>query len=195
MLVAPSLLLLVFLVSFGTLNAASECGEIPITEWSGTESRRKQPLKSPIDLVVIQHTVSNDCFTDEECLLSVNSLRQHHMLLAGFKDLGYSFVAGGNGKIYEGAGWNHIGAHTLHYNNISIGIGFIGDFREKLPTQQALQAVQDFLACGVENNLLTEDYHVVGHQQLINTLSPGAVLQSEIESWPHWLDNARKVLG
>nr|BAB33295.1 Bacteriophage T7 lysozyme-like protein 2 (BTL-LP2) [Bombyx mori] len=175
MLVAPSLLLLVFLVSFGTLNAASECGEIPITEWSGTESRRKQPLKSPIDLVVIQHTVSNDCFTDEECLLSVNSLRQHHMRLAGFKDLGYSFVAGGNGKIYEGAGWNHIGAHTLHYNNISIGIGFIGDFREKLPTQQALQAVQDFLACGVENNLLTEDYHVVGHQQLINTLSPGAV--------------------
>lgn len=36
---------------------------------------------------------------------------------------------GGNGRIYEGRGWTKAGAHTLHYNKISLGICLMGDFR------------------------------------------------------------------
>lgn len=38
------------------------------------------------------------------------------------------FMVGGNGKVYEGAGWK-VGAHTSGYNNRSISLSFIGDFR------------------------------------------------------------------
>lgn len=42
----------------------------------------------------------------------------------------FSFLVGGNGKIYEGAGWR-VGAHTVGYNDKSISISFLGDFRGK----------------------------------------------------------------
>lgn len=42
-----------------------------------------------------------------------------------------SFLIGGDGNVYEGAGWHRQGAHTLGYNKISLGIGFIGDYSSK----------------------------------------------------------------
>lgn len=42
----------------------------------------------------------------------------------------FRFIIGGNGKVYEGAGWK-VGAHTRGWNDRAIGISFIGDFRGK----------------------------------------------------------------
>lgn len=41
------------------------------------------------------------------------------------------FLIGGNGKVYEGAGWNFVGAHTKGYNDKALGIAFIGDYRSE----------------------------------------------------------------
>lgn len=43
--------------------------------------------------------------------------------------LSLRFLIGGNGRVYEGAGWHHVGAHTKDYNKRAVGISFIGDFR------------------------------------------------------------------
>jgi N-acetylmuramoyl-L-alanine amidase len=43
-------------------------------------------------------------------------------------DIGYNFVVGEDGNIYEGRGWNVMGAHAPAYNAQSIGICIIGDF-------------------------------------------------------------------
>lgn len=40
-----------------------------------------------------------------------------------------SFAIGGNGKIYEGRGFDRVGAHALEYNPKSIGICLIGDWQ------------------------------------------------------------------
>lgn len=40
----------------------------------------------------------------------------------------FSFLIGGDGKVYEGRGWHKEGAHTYRYNKNSIGIAFIGTF-------------------------------------------------------------------
>ena len=39
---------------------------------------------------------------------------------------------GGDGNVYEGAGWHEVGAHTKGYNTKSIGITFIGNFNGEL---------------------------------------------------------------
>jgi N-acetylmuramoyl-L-alanine amidase len=46
----------------------------------------------------------------------------------GWADIGYNFVVGEDGNIYEGRGWNAKGAHAPAYNGRSIGICIIGDF-------------------------------------------------------------------
>lgn len=40
----------------------------------------------------------------------------------------FSFLVGNDGRIYEGAGWHKIGAHTRGFNTRSLGIAFIGDY-------------------------------------------------------------------
>lgn len=46
-------------------------------------------------------------------------------------NLFYSFAVGGDGKVYEGRGFNVIGAHAPGYNDKSIGICLIGDWQGK----------------------------------------------------------------
>lgn len=40
----------------------------------------------------------------------------------------YSFLIGDDGRVYEGAGWHTLGAHTYGYNRNGLGIAFIGNF-------------------------------------------------------------------
>lgn len=39
----------------------------------------------------------------------------------GYSDIGYSFMIGGNGEVFEGRGWDRTGGHTLNYNSIGYG--------------------------------------------------------------------------
>ncbi|XP_047984142.1 peptidoglycan recognition protein-like [Leguminivora glycinivorella] len=167
----------------------NECGVVPMTQWVGQASQRTEPLANPVDLVIIQHSVYGACATDEACEKAVRGIREYHINKKGFTDIGESFLIGGNGKVYEGAGWSLVGAHTKLYNNRSIGISFLGDFRKTLPTSEALQAVKDLISCGVSHNFLAQDYRLVGHQQVVKTESPGTELQKEIQAWPHWAEN------
>lgn len=40
-----------------------------------------------------------------------------------------SFAIGGDGKVYEGRGFNRVGAHAPKYNDKSIGIVLIGNWK------------------------------------------------------------------
>ncbi|XP_023953529.2 peptidoglycan recognition protein-like [Bicyclus anynana] len=163
----------------------ADCDAVPIEKWGGSPLNRSKELSRPVKIAVVQHTVTPECSTDAECEEAVRFIREMQ-IKNGFDDIAQSFVVGGNGKVYEGAGWK-VGAHTFRWNEKSIGISFVGDFREKLPSPQALQAAQKFLECSVGNKNLDEKYHLVGHLQLTATISPGAELQNLIETWPHWL--------
>jgi len=49
----------------------------------------------------------------------------------GWIDIGYHFVVGEEGNVYERRGWTSVGAHAAGCNSRSIGIAFIGDFTGK----------------------------------------------------------------
>lgn len=58
-----------------------------------------------------------------------------------WNDIGYSFAAGGDNRIYTGRGWSAVGAHAPGYNNQSIGICVIGDWSGKLINPDKVVAV------------------------------------------------------
>lgn len=39
----------------------------------------------------------------------------------GWSDIGYNFVVGEDGLVYEGRGWSTVGAHAPNFNSNSIG--------------------------------------------------------------------------
>lgn len=104
----------------------------------------------------------------------------------GWDDIGYNFLVGGDGAVYEGRGWNKEGAHTKGYNRQSICIAFIGLFNTLVPSERQLKAAEILIQMGVDDKKLASDYKLYGHRQLMATQSPGTALYNIIKTWTHW---------
>jgi len=61
------------------------------------------------------------CYNDNDCKLRVQSIQRSHQTANGWADIGYHFLVGENGKVYEGRGWNREAAHSPGFNTGSFG--------------------------------------------------------------------------
>lgn len=146
-------------------------------------------LSLPLSFMYIHHThsPSKPCLTFQECAADMRSMQRFHQEERGWDDIGYSFVAGSDGYIYEGRGWLRQGAHTLGHNSVGYGVSFIGDYAIGLPSQHSMGLVRDQLAaCAVGGGRLVSDFVLQGHRQVVATSCPGDALYDEIRGWEHF---------
>ncbi|VVC99320.1 peptidoglycan recognition protein-like [Leptidea sinapis] len=162
-------------------------------DWGGLKPKHVKYLPRPVDLVIIQHTATPFSSTDATCAEAVRSIQDYHVDTLGYWDIGMNFLVCGNGKIYEGCGWLHVGAHTYGYNSKSIAVSFIGNYNNDEPTRAQIDAAKSLLECGVGSGHLKSDYKVVGHKQLVAIESPGRKLYQEIRNWPEWLEDVSSI--
>ncbi|KAI1884068.1 hypothetical protein AGOR_G00222580 [Albula goreensis] len=126
---------------------------IPRCQW-GAKPYRGTPtqLTLPLSFLYVHHTYEpgQPCLSFQQCAANMRSMQRFHQEDRGWDDIGYSFVAGSDGYIYEGRGWHWQGAHTLGHNSRGYGVSFIGDYTATLPSQRSLELVRDRLAaCAV----------------------------------------------
>lgn len=104
----------------------------------------------------------------------------------GWPDIGYSFIIGEDGNIYEGRGWNTIGAHTYNHNYDGLGFCVMGDFTSHVHNDLAINAVKSLIDCGVKTGRITQNYVLKGHRDVGQTSCPGDKLYALIKTWPHY---------
>ncbi|XP_026832682.1 peptidoglycan-recognition protein SB2 isoform X2 [Drosophila erecta] len=110
---------------------------VPRSSWCPVPLSPRLPrLVVPVRLIIIHHTVTAPCFNPQQCQLALRRIRADHMRRK-FRDIGYNFLIGGDGRIYEGLGFGIRGEHAPHYNSQSIGIAFIGNFQSNWTTSFA----------------------------------------------------------
>ncbi|MGH0150731.1 UNVERIFIED_CONTAM: hypothetical protein FKN15_042858 [Acipenser sinensis] len=170
---------------------------IPRCMW-GAQPYRGTPtnLTLPLSFLYIHHTYqpAQPCTSFTQCAADMRSMQRFHQEDRGWDDIGYSFVAGSDGYLYEGRGWEWQGAHTRGHNSKGYGVSFIGDFTSVLPHASALALVRDsFTKCAVQGARLVPDFTVHGHRQVVNTSSPGDALYSEITTWKHFKVRASRI--
>lgn len=93
-------------------------------------------------------------------------------------DIGYNFLVDMFGNIFEGRGWDYIGAHCPGYNTTGIGVCFLGDDDPGQDfTDAAQRAFRDLYdeACIITGKQLAKK----GHRDGKNTQCPG----DEIYGW------------
>ncbi|KAK4875941.1 hypothetical protein RN001_012363 [Aquatica leii] len=182
-------LLFLFCIFHQLLCIAGSCPAIVSREqWGARNPEIIDYVVFPLDIVIIQHTATDTCKSTETCKNLVRSIQNYHIDNVNFGDIGYNFLIGGDGKVYEGRGWHKQGAHLIGYNSKSVGIAFIGNFNSVLPTDAAIKAVKDLMACGVELEELTPDYKLFGAKQLSATASPGSELFNRMRNWDHFTE-------
>ncbi|XP_069701757.1 peptidoglycan-recognition protein SD-like [Periplaneta americana] len=158
-------------------------------EWGAKPNTKEHvPIPLPVQHVIILHTATPACLTEDSCKGRIQQIQDNHMNEKHFDDIGYSFLVGGDGNVYEGRGWDVRGAFAYGYNSRSIGIAFIGEFKDVLPTKEQMQAGQQLVQRGVQLGKVAHDYKLLGHRQVSRTESPGDAFYNVIKTWPHWED-------
>lgn len=100
--------------------------------WNARKPKLVETFNGTIPFVIVHHSyIPAACNTTEGCKRSMRSMQDMHQLNRGWNDIGYSFAIGGDGAVYQGRGYNVIGAHAPRYNDKSIGVCMIGDWRSK----------------------------------------------------------------
>lgn len=173
--------------SFGTVQLPGCPQIVTRAEWGArAPTHYAGKLPATPKYMFLHHGASSPCFTKEECIKKVQGYQNWHMDGHGWNDIGYSFIVGEDGNVYEGRGWDTIGAHTKHYNTVGLAICVIGDFSDHTPNQAALDAVQQMIACGASNNKLIANYTLLGHRDVGSTACPGTAYYNLIRTWPHY---------
>lgn len=112
------------------VNTLTDLEIVPRDAWLARPAKDCDELAGPVPYVVIHHTfIPPACNTSEKCEEAMRWMQDFHQFNRSWWDIGYNFAVGGDGKVYEGRGWSTVGAHAPGYNNISIGICLIGDWR------------------------------------------------------------------
>ena len=70
-------------------------------------------------------------------------------LTTGWCDIGYNFLIGGDGAVYEGVGWNNVGTHTVGYNDRAVAYSMIGNFEDFPVPQVMLDTAAALIGCAV----------------------------------------------
>uniref|UniRef100_A0A182N1R7 Peptidoglycan recognition protein family domain-containing protein n=1 Tax=Anopheles dirus TaxID=7168 RepID=A0A182N1R7_9DIPT len=158
------------------------------TEWLAQPPREElTDLKLPVNNVIIAHTATEGCTTQQACKALVQSMQRYHMNTNKYGDIGYNYLIGGDGSVYEGRGWSKVGAHTKDYNTYSQGIAFIGNYETNdHPTEAQMQQLETLLHNGTASGWLAGDYKLFGALQLKTTISPGKFLMEALRKLKHF---------
>lgn len=113
--------------------------------------------------------------------VSAAEVHQWH-LANGWSGIGYHYVIRKNGSIERGRPRIDVGAHTLGFNETSIGINIVGDFEVAVPKDEQIESAAKLLAalCNLYN-LSPNDAIVLGHKDLNSTLCPGKNLYAQLD--------------
>lgn len=153
---------------------------VPRENWFRAESKN---LTWPIKRIIVGHTANESCYSEVECMLQVLQVHRNHQHLS---DIPYNFLIGGDGAIYEGRGFLYEGEHTSNsygssYNDIGIGVAFIGTFETNQPTSEQIEAFHEFIKYFIKEGKIVTDHKIFFHDQLAKPIIPADALLEVLE--------------
>lgn len=143
-------------------------------------------LRTPVKLVVVCHTAGKPCFNPRLCADMVSNMQQYHKDSHTWDDIGYNFLVSGDGVVYEGRGWDAVGAFLPGKNRLALGVALIGNFEIDLITDSQEDQLRKFLDWGVELGKIERGYKIGGACQYQATMSPGRTFMQNLRTWSHW---------
>ncbi|MEU5159698.1 N-acetylmuramoyl-L-alanine amidase, partial [Streptomyces sp. NPDC020875] len=110
---------------------------------------------------------------------TVRQIQNYHMDSRGWSDIGYNFLVDRDGRIFEGRGWDVVGAHATGHNNTHIGVCFIGEDGDATPRAlSAIRALYEAANVGA-GRTLDRTWH--GGLSGQSTQCPGAGLRAWVQ--------------
>lgn len=129
-------------------------------DWDPADLAKMQELDQ-VDYLVVHHSDSGD--------VSAITIDGWHRA-KGYTGIGYHYVIRADGSVEKGRPDNKRGAHALNHNYHSLGIVLAGDFTNKAPETEQMDALVDLL---IDLRGKFPAARVVRHKDLSSTSCPG----------------------
>lgn len=133
-----------------------------------------------------QPSTKLSCCTHHSAFLDANDdsalqvIQERHRVQNAWADVGYHYMVGKTGNVYEGRPLNVRGAHITGYNTGSLGICLLGNFMLERPTTAQLRSTEALVLWAKHHLQLT---HIATHRQFERiTECPGDNLQRYLDA-------------
>ncbi|MFI5778551.1 N-acetylmuramoyl-L-alanine amidase [Nocardia sp. NPDC051570] len=123
-------------------------------QWGADESDRQRCPEQPtyddgLGGITVHHTAGRNDYSREESAGIVRAIFAYHAKTLNWCDIGYNALVDKYGQVFEGrfGGLDRPvqGAHAGGFNENTSGVAIMGDFQTEPPTEEAIQAVGQFI--------------------------------------------------
>ncbi|CAH2001101.1 unnamed protein product [Acanthoscelides obtectus] len=111
-------------------------------------------LTLPVYRILLSQTNTPICETDSDCVKQVQDLQKKHKYTLHRSDILYNFLVGGDGRIYEGRGWQYK-ADWRGVDAVVLRIALLGRYEDEPPRPSQVDALLAFLDISVMKNRIT----------------------------------------
>jgi LysM repeat protein len=148
---------------------------VPRKKWTKTPPRSNAIAIGKVTRITVHHTSEHGGLIGVPDVEVVRRIDNYHRNGRKWCAIGYHYLIGKDGRIYEGRPANLQGAHVLSENENNIGISMIGDFDKKMPSARQLSALKAFLDDSRDRFKVSKN-RVYGHRDLNRSICPGTAL-------------------
>jgi N-acetylmuramoyl-L-alanine amidase len=140
--------------------------------------------------VVVHHSLSPSLpasATVEQEVAAMRGMDHYHGAEMGWSGgFAYNFAFFQSGRVYEGRGWDRVGAHAgSRMNPLSYGLVFVIDGRREVPSAEAIASCRWLIGLGVTSGRIVPDYRLSGHRDHMERDCPGAKMYPMIQELRH----------
>lgn len=124
---------------------------VPAFIWrKGLAPPKELPIQTKVQFIIVHHSAGSNATTNytEE----VRNIYLLHTQINGWNDVGYNFLIGRDGVVYEGRdgqglmdGDNVLGAHFCSQNSGTMGICLMGNFNDVQPSAASIAALDQLI--------------------------------------------------
>ncbi len=145
------------------------------SEWTSVQVKGNNNAMDGVQRITVHHTGEHaglEGVPEVEVLQRIEHYHQHER---GWAAIGYHYVVGKTGKVYEGRPARYQGAHVSGANEHNLGISVVGDFNARLPNSLQLAALDSFLTDS-RLRFKVGKARIYGHRELGKSECPGNAL-------------------
>ncbi len=152
-------------------------------QWGAAALRANHDPMGAVARITLHHTDEHAGMRGRPDAEVVRAIQAYHQGQLGWADIGYHYLVGTDGRIYEGRALSAQGAHSGGANNVNnLGISVIGNFSTCLPSARQLEALEGFLADRQAAYRVAAG-GVLGHRDLGATECPGNALYGWLQTY------------
>lgn len=150
--------------------------------WTKQAVRSNNRILGSVNRITIHHTGEHGDIAKLPDLEVVKRIENYHRNERKWAAIGYHFLVGRNGVVYEGRPARYQGAHTRSNNRNNLGISMIGDFNKHKPSGVQLAALESLLN-DRRSKYNVHKRNVFGHRDLSPSVCPGKYLYAWLQSY------------